>query len=102
MPIAAHTQVAEPHAAELLPPMEHDAPATRFLRTDAGENEEDRAMTITVPVNAKKFVAKLGRLLRYNLWVFSKRKPAWVLEHYPDFFKGYVHFYNKRMYYPGY
>ncbi|KAK1947508.1 hypothetical protein P3T76_001518 [Phytophthora citrophthora] len=97
---AAQTQATEPDAADLLrrlTPEESGAPVKRFLRTGAGINEEDRVISITVPFKSKKLAAKLGRLARYHVWILSKRKPAWVLKHYPKLFKGYAHFYVKRM-----
>ncbi|KAL3674839.1 hypothetical protein V7S43_000765 [Phytophthora oleae] len=100
MPTSAQTKATENNAPEFLrqlTPEENGVPTKRFPRTHAGDNEEERAVTIMVPVNVKKLGAKLGRLARYNFWIFSRRNLDWVLKHYPDLFKGYFHFYAKRL-----
>ncbi|EEY64282.1 secreted RxLR effector peptide protein, putative [Phytophthora infestans T30-4] len=77
---------------------ENDIPIKRFLRKRDTNDAEERAINFKVPVKVKQFGGKVKRLSIYNaLLVLARKKPKWVLEHYPHLYDGYRRFYRNRM-----
>ncbi|POM57485.1 Secreted RxLR effector peptide protein [Phytophthora palmivora] len=51
-----------------------------------------------VPGIIKRFGDRWAyRIMQYNVWIFGKKKPQWVKDHFPAYFDGYSLFYDNRM-----
>ncbi|OWY97941.1 RxLR effector protein [Phytophthora megakarya] len=69
----------------------NNSSTTRFLRTRETfhVNDEERRWG--------EFVAKLKRLAKYNMWIFTNRDFDWIKTHHPELLTSYIRFWENRM-----
>ncbi|OWZ17730.1 RxLR effector protein [Phytophthora megakarya] len=69
----------------------NDIPNKRFLRKREMLNEdaEERGWN--------EFAAKLKRLGKYNVWIFTNKDMDWIKANHPDLVGGYTKFWENRM-----
>ncbi|KAG7381896.1 hypothetical protein PHYPSEUDO_005478 [Phytophthora pseudosyringae] len=73
---------------------EGDAPAKRYLRKRSTTNGDEEERAFPLASLAKKFGGKLKRLIKYNAWIFTGKKPQDITN---PRYHGYWNFFHNRM-----
>ncbi|OWZ07950.1 RxLR effector protein [Phytophthora megakarya] len=73
-----------------------DFPVQRFLRKreTIEDTIEERGGFKDI---ADKIQRKAAKLVKYNMWIFGNKSPAWVAQNHPEFANGYNKFWENRM-----